>query len=420
MSDVPAAADASAALENDADDRENDREVSSSAVFKGIRRTLKVLLFIFVLYYLVLPQIGGLRSATHEIIKVNPVLLVIGVAFEASALVAYSFMTRACLPRGAIPMNRLLRIQLSTKAVSNMVPGGSAAGSALGYRLLTLAGVRGPDAGFALATSGLASAVVLNVILWIALLVSIPAAGFNPLYVTAAIVGVFIMGTFAAIVVGLIKGEDVAERALRAVARRVKWLDEERTGAVVKRLASRLRELLSEPQLLRRVVLWATANWLLDACSLWVFLKAFGASMNPIGLFVAFGLANVLAALPITPGGLGIVEGVMIPTLVGFGADRTSAALGVAAYRLVQYWMTLPIGGIAYFTLRYGPWSLTRARRLERLREAAAEAAASAERRLDWAERYGHKPPPDAHAPASPEVDGQAAAAPAEDRRAAG
>ena len=119
MSDVPAAADASAALENDADDRENDREVSSSAVFKGIRRTLKVLLFIFVLYYLVLPQIGGLRSATHEIIKVNPVLLVIGVAFEASALVAYSFMTRACLPRGAIPMNRLLRIQLSTKAVSN-------------------------------------------------------------------------------------------------------------------------------------------------------------------------------------------------------------------------------------------------------------------------------------------------------------
>ena len=145
-------------------------------------------------------------------------------------------MTRAALPRGAIPYNRLLRIQLATKAVANMVPGGSAAGSALGYRLLTTAGVRGPDAGFALATSGLGSAVVLNIILWIALLVSIPAAGFNPLYVTAAIVGVVIMGLFAAIVIGLIKGEEAAERALRAVARRVKWLDEERTGAVVNRL----------------------------------------------------------------------------------------------------------------------------------------------------------------------------------------
>jgi uncharacterized protein (TIRG00374 family) len=387
MSDVPAAADAASG--HDAVEREG------SVVLKRIRRTLKILFFIFVVYYLVLPQIGGLSSALHEITKVNPLLLVAGLAFEASALVAYSFMTRAALPPGSVPFNRLFRIQLATKAVANMVPGGSAAGSALGYRLLTLAGVVGADAGFALATSGLGSAVVLNVILWIALLVSIPAAGFNPLYVTAAIVGVFIMGFFAAILVGLIKGEDVAERALRAVARKVKWLNEERVGAVVKTLATRLRELLSEPQLLRRVVLWATGNWLLDAASLWIFLRAFGATVNPVGLLVAFGLANVLAALPITPGGLGIVEGVLIPTLVGFGADRTSAALGVASYRFVQYWMTLPVGGGAYFSLRYGPWSIVRARRLEKLRQVAAEAAEMAENRLEWAERYGHRAHPD-------------------------
>src|SRR5262245_18275475 len=384
MAEVPATADPEPV--NKTDDRE-------SSVLKGLRRTVKILILIFVVYYLVLPQIGGLRAAGDEITSVNPLLLALGVAFEASALIAYSFIPRACLPPGCLPFNRLLRIQLATKALSNTVPGGSAAGSALGYRLLNVAGVRGPDAGFALATSGLASAVVLNVILWVALLISIPAVGFNPLYVTAAIVGVFIMGVFAAIVIGLVKGEDVAERALRAVARKVHWLDEERTGAVVKRLAQRLKELLAEPQLMRRVILWATANWLLDAASLWIFLRAYGANVDAIGLLVAFGLANVLAALPITPGGLGIVEGVLIPTLVGFGADRTSAALGVASYRFVQYWMTLPIGGISYFTLRYGPWSIVRARRLEKLRQVAAEAAAHAESRLDWAERYGHKPP---------------------------
>src|SRR5215217_1506902 len=375
MSEVPATADPGPV--------EEPQEKETSAVLKGVRRTIKVLVLIFVVYYLVLPQIGGLRSALDEVTAVNPILLVGGVAFEAAALVAYSFMTRACLPPACLPFNRLLRIQLATKAVANMVPGGSAAGSAMGYRLLTAAGVRGPDAGFALATSGLGSAVVLNVILWIALLVSIPAAGFNPLYVTAAIVGVVIMGFFAAIVIGLIKGEEAAQRALRAVARRVKWLDEERTGAVVNRLAKRLRELMTNPQLLRRVILWAVVNWLLDAASLWIFLRAFGATVRPDGLLVAFGLANVLAALPITPGGLGIVEGVLIPTLVGFGADRTSAALGVAAYRLVQYWMTLPVGGVAYLSLKYGPWSITRARRLERLRRVAAEAAESAEHRLD-------------------------------------
>ena len=74
------------------------------------------------------------------------------------------------------------------------MPGGSAAGSALGYRLLTLSGVHGPDAGFALATAGLGSAVLLNVILWAGLLISIPLRGFSPLYVTAAVIGVFLIG----------------------------------------------------------------------------------------------------------------------------------------------------------------------------------------------------------------------------------
>ena len=71
---------------------------------------------------------------------------------------------------GPISRLRMFRIQMSTKALGNIVPGGSAASSALGYRLLTLSGISGPDAGFALATAGLGSAVVLNLLFWIALL----------------------------------------------------------------------------------------------------------------------------------------------------------------------------------------------------------------------------------------------------------
>ena len=69
--------------------------------------------------------------------------------------------------------------------------------------------------------------------------------------------------------------------------------------------------------------MWAATNWLLDASALWVFLRAFGTSVNPVYLMVAFGLAGVLAAIPITPGGLGLVEAALAPTLVGFG-DRKS------------------------------------------------------------------------------------------------
>ncbi len=56
---------------------------------------------------------------------------------------------------------------------------GTSSGYSLGYSLLTRSGVERTDAGFALATQGLGSAVVLNVIFWLALLASLPLYGFQ-------------------------------------------------------------------------------------------------------------------------------------------------------------------------------------------------------------------------------------------------
>jgi putative heme transporter len=372
------------------------------AVRKQITRWLKILLFVFVGYYLVLPQIAGARNAAGQLLDVNPWFLVLGTALEILSLFAYTLLTRAALPPRGPGLWTLFRIQFATKAVTNTIPGGGAAGSALGYRLLTLAGVRGADAGFALATAGLGSAVVLNVLLWISLLVSIPTQGLNPLYVTAAIIGLVLMGVFAAIVVGLMKGQERAERWLRGIARRVKWLDEEKTGDAVRRIAGRLRELLSDPVLLRRVTLWATLNWMLDAAALWVFIRAFGGSVPPVGLIVSFCLANVFAAIPLTPGGLGIIEGILIPTLVGFGVPREAVVLGVPAWRLVQFWLPIPLGAIAYFTLRFGPGSVDRDRQLVKLREELAEMAEANESRFEWNDRFGHRPGPGDATPLPP------------------
>jgi uncharacterized protein (TIRG00374 family) len=232
--------------------------------------------------------------------------------------------------------------------------------------------------------------VVLNFIVWIALLVSIPYRGVNPLYGTAAIIGVIVLAIFAFLVFSLMKGRSQSERAVRSIARKLR-MDEERAGQTVRHIAARLRELMTEPRLLARVTLWASANWLCDAASLWVFLRAFGASAPIDGLLVSFGIANLVAAIPITPGGLGLVEGVYLPLLTGFGVPRAVVALAVPTYRLAQFWLPIPIGAICYFTLRVGPASLDRARRLDNLRKVAVEAAVTSEGRLDWAERYGHR-----------------------------
>jgi putative heme transporter len=364
------------------------------------RLTLKLLAFVGVFYFALVTVVPGVRKAAGELRTVSPWLIVAGFAFELAALYSYSLLTKAALGDAGhlVSSWRLFRIQMSTKALSSIVPGGSAAGSALGYRLMTLSGVPGPDAGFALATAALGSAVVLNVIFWASLVVSIPIRGVNGGYATAAIAGVIIMGFAAMLVFGLLEGQGRAERILRWIARRLR-LDENRAAAGVKHVASRLEELASDRQLLMRVVGWATANWLLDAMSLWVFLRAFGVSTEIDALLVAFGLANVLAVIPLTPGGLGVIDVTLTSALVGFGLPRSTAVLGVAAWRLAQFFFPIVLGGFLYATLRVGPWSIERRDRLRRLRDIAADEADNPERALDFAVRFGQRP---RHPPVDP------------------
>ena len=362
------------------------------ALPSGLKSTLvalKWVIFAIIIYFFVLPLIPGFGKAVSELAKVRPSLLVLGLGLELAALFAYSLLTHTALgdSRHSISIWRLFRIQLSTKSVSEVLPAGSAASSALGFKLLTSSGVPGPDAGFALATAGLGSAVVLNFILWVGLIASIPGQGVNAAYGSAALVGVILMLVATGLVVGLIDGQGRAERSIKWIATKLR-MDPDNAADVLRQLGFRLQGLAREPGLKERVFIWALLNWLLDMAALWVFLLAFGADIDVRNLIVAFGLANIMAVVPITPGGLGIVEGIYIPTLVGFGLTRSVATVGVLSYRIAQYWMPLIVGAIVYLSLRVGPWAIDRSEKLESFRRVAVDATEHPSNKYNWAEHY--------------------------------
>ena len=350
-----------------------------------VRRLVQLLLVAFVVIYFVLPQIAGARRALSLLGGVNLWLIVLGVALEAASILSYANLTRAMIHGTPPPYLTLLRINLSTLAVSHVVPGGAAVGGALGFRLLTRFGLSGTDAAFAMAAQGIGSAVVLNLLLWVGLLVSILGGDYNPLYATAALVGVLLLGGFSAVVVLLMRGERGAAGVMRTVARRVPFLDEESVYRLVLRLAARLQTLVADRQRLVRGLLWDLAFWLCSAASLWVFLLAFGYRAGIDGLIVAFGLAYVLAAIPITPAGLGVVEATMIALLTFFGADRGIATLGVVSYRLINFWLPIPLGALAYLSLQVELETLEGRRRIDERRK-ATELRRLAERSLREAE----------------------------------
>ena len=325
-----------------------------------------VLVFLFV-FYVAFPLLASHRPEVNALAHINIAYLALGVLLEIAALAAYTQLTHAVLPSNGPGRFRLFRINMSTLSLSHVSPGGTAPGAALGYRLLTQSGVSGPDAGFALGTQGIGSAVVLNVIFWLSLVAFLVTHGFHVpashqggqsqsasiLVIVAAGVGVILLGAFGSLFYLLTRGQEQASRVIRRVAGRIRFLDADRTAALVERLADRFAALMKDRSLTRRAVGWAAANWLLDAASLWVFVAAFSHFISPVDLLVAYGLANILAAIPITPGGLGVVEFVLISMITGFGPTAGEALSGVLAYRAVNFWLPIPFGGLAYASLEF-------------------------------------------------------------------
>jgi uncharacterized protein (TIRG00374 family) len=317
-----------------------------------------VLLFIILLIveYLVVPELVGASKDLYLLGRVNALWLVLGVALEGLSLFCYALLTKVLLPPGPKPsLSRLFRIDLSAAAVAHVIPAGTLGTAALGFRLFTNEGISANDAGVMMAAKGLGSTVVLNVLLWLSLVISIPLAGFRPIYGTVAIIGTIVLAAVAAVIVGVTRGTETASRILHTVGDKVPGLSGQQLEHAIREASATLTMLARDKRVLFWSLTWASLNWLLDAASLWAFVAAFGRFVNPVELFAAYGIANVAGALPITPGGLGVVDSTAPLLLIGFGVTRSVATLGVIGWRLVNFWLPIPIGALSYVSLKVKP-----------------------------------------------------------------
>jgi uncharacterized protein (TIRG00374 family) len=323
------------------------------AMPREIRIILSTGCLVFVFEYLVLPQFASARHSLHLLALLNPFLVGLAVLLEIAAIYAYVELTRTVLYPYAPSRWNILRVNLAGLAIGHVVPGGAAPSGALAYRIFSELDVPKETSAFGLAAQGAGSAVVLNILFWIALVISIPLNGINPGYGFAALAGVFLLLAFFGTIYLITRGQKRADAWLRVAARHVPALNPDKISQLLVKVAERINLLINSRRTLWTAFTWAGLNWLLDAACLWVFIWSFGTRVSPIDLLVAYGLANVLAAIPVTPAGLGVVEGVLIPTLVGFGVPHSQAILAVLAYRLVNFWIPIPIGGAAYASLQF-------------------------------------------------------------------
>ena len=98
---------------------------------------------------------------------------------------------------------------------------------------------------------------------------------------------------------------------------------------------------------------FAAANWLWDCLALALSFLAVGAGVPWQGLLLACGAAQLAINIPITPGGLGVVEGSLTIALVAYGGQKEATVATVVLYRLISFWGLLAVGWVAWAVLAY-------------------------------------------------------------------
>ena len=308
------------------------------------------------LYWLVRPRLGDTAQVLGLLDDVNFGLVAVGTVLGALAVVAYAQVTRMLLPRNSRPgLGRSIGVVVSSLGVNRVAPLGVAAGSAVAYKLLVCEGIARGDVAFAMGVQSIGSAFVLQIILWPAMLVAASVNGISRALASGLLFaggfGVAFLGLVALVLRGLFGRRESTIGRLTRVAQRMR-LGRDRAGEAISAACERLDQLRANPATMLKSASWATLNWIADSASLWVFLVAFGADVSPLWVLVAFGIASIVTLVPITPGSLGVTETTLAIVLVGFGAAAPPVFLGIAAYRLVHYWLPIPGGALAYALLR--------------------------------------------------------------------
>ena len=319
-------------------------------------RVLAVVALVLLLRFVVIPQFVDAGKDLHAIQALSWWPLLLALVLELASLAAYGALTWSVLdPRDRPGYGTVLRVDLAGVGTTNAIPAGGAFALAVRYRLLARAGSSPGTIVGGIAVEVILSNLLLGGVFALGLVLSLASLPPSPYYQVA---GIFMVLIFGGAAIALAVAVRRRARVLSAVGNATRRLPEgwrDRVVHFVDDTVGNVAALAADRRRFGAAIFWGAVNWLLDAAALWVLLAAFGYRADPGQLLLVYGLVGILALVPITPGGLGIVEGVMVPLLVALGSTYQIAILGVIAWRLLQFWMPMPLGALSALSLLLKP-----------------------------------------------------------------
>lgn len=304
--------------------------------------------FVALAIRLLIPQLSQLEDTSRQVLIGFPIMGVLVILLELGALFAYAELVRNNLatmgedaPRGLMRLSAL-----AGNALGRILPGGTSTALAVQVESLGQAGIDRPTLIAALAASGVVSSLVLTLLFPVAALLSFLGGHVGSIALGAAGIALVILVAAIAARPALHRSAAVGGMVER-IARRCgvgplrKRIAPAAIGAHVSRFLDNLADLVADRGALALGGGWAAANWLLDFAVLLVMAMTVGYGTPLWSLLLAYIVAQLTMALPITPGGIGTVEVAMTTALVATGAPAAAATSTVLGWRLVSQWLPI-------------------------------------------------------------------------------
>lgn len=244
-----------------------------------------------------------------------------------------------------------LAVILASNSISQTMPGGQVLAPAFIYRESRKWGASPVVASWQLVMSGLLSAAGLAVLGFGGAMLA--GSGTNPF---TLVMSVTAFVAFAIVMQYLASHPESLEGLGRRVLGWVNSLRDRPTDHGVPGL-HRLLEQLRSVHLGRRYAAeafgWSLFNWVADVACLAFACYAIGAHPGIFGLMVAYALGKAVGStIPLLPGGLGVVDLVLLPPLISAGMSAPDAIIAILLYRIIS-WLLVALIGWVVIAVRY-------------------------------------------------------------------
>ncbi len=318
------------------------------------RRVLRIgvtLASLFVGVHLLLPLAGGLEATAEALARATWWLPCVLLTFETGSFWAYGelllVVVRAAGERP--PRNLIQRATVVGASLGKTMPGGSATAMAMMVATLRSHGLSGARVTAGLAAAGAVSWATLALLLPVGAVLAVIGGQTGAIALGAVVFAAGGIVAAAFVPVALRHPERAAalvERAVSSIARGTfrRWVDPAKLGSLVSTGIASAAHLVRNRRALAAGGAWALANWLLDFMVLLTLTASIGGETALLPLLLVYVVGQLLAAVPVTPGGVGLVEATMTGMLVASGAPAGEAIAAVLGYRLVSHWLPIVVG----------------------------------------------------------------------------